>query len=593
MQLALLDWLIIVGFLAFSVGAGMVLSRRGSRSIDDYFVSGRRLPWWLAGISMVATGFAIDTPLGITGLVAGQGIQGVWYAWAAIMGGAGVFGAFIFAALMRRSRVVTLAELIELRYSGSEAAYLRLFKAIYIGILANAITLGWVIKAVFTVCESILPAWDPMIVLGGVLLFTLVYTALSGMWGIAATDFLQYFISTAGSLTLAYFAIRHVGGVGGILEGMATRYGPQEAVTRLQFLPRWGTDFFVTFVVFMTLKWWVDMPGAISQRVLSSRDERHASMATMFFATVHFAMNYWPMILVALVSLIVYPELEHAEHGYPLLMVRLLPTGLLGLMLAAMMAAFMSTVDTHINMGASYIVKDIYQRFLVPEASRKHYVWAGRAATVLMLGFAVGIALNLDSVKDAWYTLTLLFAGYGFVTVARWFWWRVNAWSEISAMLGSFGFSMLVRHLLRPSFPELFDTFGWRFLVIFAGSTIVWVTVTLCTKPSAEQKLVSFCQRVKPYPLLWGPIRKNHPEIEWSPFLGLSALHFLIAAVMIYGVCFGLGHLLFQHYVRAVALLAVAAASGAAIALTWRYRAYERPDEAEVECAVKVEPGVR
>lgn len=581
MRLSPLDWSVLTGFLAFSVTAGVFLSKKAGRSIDEYFVSGRSLPWWLAGISMVATGFAIDTPLGITGLVAANGIKGVWYAWAAVMGGAGVFGAFIFAALMRRSRIVTLAELIELRYGGWEASALRVLKACYIGILANAITLGWVIKAVYTMCEAVLPGWDAHLVLGALLMFTLAYTALSGMWGIAATDSLQYVISTVGSIALAIFAVRHVDGIGGITEGLAARYGAQEATVRLGFFPQWGTDFFVTFVVFMTLKWWVDMPGAISQRVLSSRNEKHASIATLFFATVHFGMNYWPMILVALVSLAVYPDLARPEYGYPMLMVKLLPTGLLGLMLAAMMAAFMSTVDTHINMGASYMVKDIYQRFIVRDADRKHYVWAGRVATVLMLGIAVVIALKLDSVKDAWYTLTLLFAGYGFVTVARWFWWRVNAWSEFSAMMGSFGFGMLVRHVLRPTWPEVFDAFGWRFLVVFAGSTVVWITTTLLTRPCDEDKLVAFCRKVKPYPLLWGPIAKNHPEIEWSPSLGVAVVHFLLAAVAIYCTCFGIGYLLFGRTLTGAGLLAGAAATTAIIAGTWRYRSYENPDEGD------------
>jgi Na+/proline symporter len=571
MKLSILDWLVIGAFLCVSLALGLYFSRKASRGIDDYFVSGRSLPWWLAGISMVATAFAIDTPLGITGLVAGRGIQGVWFAWAAVIGGAGAFGAFIFAALLRRSRVVTLAELIELRYAGTRAKYLRVFKAVYIGILANAITLGWVIKAVYTVFEALFPAWDPNLVLGGILLFTLVYTAVAGMWGIAATDFVQYVISTVGSVVLAIYAMRYIGGIEGIAAGFTQRYGAQEAAVRLRFFPQLGTDFFVTFVVFMTLKWWGDMPGAITQRVLSSKNERHASGATLFFSTVHFALNYWPMILVALVSLAVYPDLANPEQGYPMLMARLLPAGFLGLMLAAMTAAFMSTIDTHINMGASYIIKDLYQRFLVPEASRSHYVWASRIATVLMLLFAVVIALNLQSVRQAWYYLSLLFSGYGLAAVARWFWWRVNAWSEITALGASLLFSLTANLILAPAIP-LFAGFGPKFAVVFLASSAAWIGVTLVTPPEPEPHLVRFCKAVAPYPLFWGPIRAAHPDIRWSRGLGAAAAQFLIAAAMIYAICFGVGYLLFGRMALAAVLCGGALIAAGALLVLWRRR---------------------
>ncbi len=571
MKLAALDWIIIGGFLTASLALGLFFSRRASRGIDDYFISGRRLPWWLAGISMVATAFAIDTPLGITGLVAGRGIPGVWFAWAAVIGGAGAFGAFIFAALLRRSRVVTLAELIELRYAGARASYLRLFKALYIGILANAITLGWVIKAVYTVFEALFPAWNPNVVLGGILLFTLGYTAVAGMWGIAATDCVQYCISTVGSIVLAFYAMQHVGGVEGVVSGFTERYGAQEAAIRLSFFPRMGSEFFATFVVFMTLKWWGDMPGAITQRVLSAKDERHASAATLFFSTVHFALNYWPMILVALASLIVFPELTNAEQGYPMLMARLLPPGFLGLMLAAMMAAFMSTIDTHINMGASYIIKDVYQRFLVPNASRTNYIWASRGATVLMLAFAVTIALNLQSVRQAWYYLSLLFSGYGLAAVARWFWWRVNAWSEITALVASLAFSLIANHVLAPHFAP-FNSFGPKFAFVFLTSSAAWIIVTFITRPEPEPHLVRFCKAVHPYPLFWSHVRQNHSDIRWSRGLGIAIAQFLIGAAMIYGICFGAGFFLFNRPKAAAILWLAALVAAATLIILWRRR---------------------
>ena len=564
-----IDLAIITAFIAVSVGAGIVLSRKATKNIESFFVTGRSLPWWLAGVSMIASAFAIDTPLGITDMVAANGIKGVWYAWSFILGGAGALGAFIFSSLLRRSRIITTAELVELRYGGRSAAALRIFKACYFGILSNCLVMAWVMKAVTIFSEAVL-GWSSIHVLGAMLLFTLIYTAMAGMWGIVVTDFFQYFISTAGSLSLAIIAVRHIGGIDGLVAGLGDRYGAEGAAAMLQFLPRQGTPFFVTFIVFILFKWWGNPPEAINQRIVSAKNEKHASFATLLFATVHFALNYWPMILVALVSLVVFPDLprEQASHGYARLIVELMPTGLLGIMLAALLAAFMSTIDTHVNVGAAYIINDIYKRFLKKDGSRKHYVRAGQLGTALVLLIAVVISCFLESVGQAWYYLAMLTAGYGFVIVARWFWWRINAWSEISAIASSFTGSIIASLVL----PRMFENihFGVKFLFILTFCTLSWTTVTLLTRPEDEEKLHSFCRLVKPYRFGWKPIASRYDDIDWNPFLGRHVLHFFLGAAGIFSLCFGTGHLIFQHYLLGATLCIVAAISGTTILATWR-----------------------
>ncbi|MCG6916989.1 MAG: Na+:solute symporter [Deltaproteobacteria bacterium] len=574
MNLPTLDWIIILAYLAASLLVGFCFSKRALRSVDDYFVSGRVLPWWLAGMSMIASAFAIDTPLGITGLVAKDGIPGVWYAWSFVLGGAGALGAFVFASLLRRSEIITTAELIELRYDGPAAAFLRGFKGVYFGIFANAVTLGWIIKAVWTISGVVAPTIDRQLLLGVILLVTLTYTAASGLWGIAATDLIQFLIGSLGSITLAVLAWNHIGGIGNIIDGFVSRYGAGPAAERLSFFPTVGTPFFVTFLVFVTLKWWGNPPPAITQRIISAKNEKHASFSTMFFAVVAFGLNYWPMILVAMVSLIVYPNLEVPEAGYAMLILKLLPSGLLGLVLASLVAAFMSTVDTHINFGAAYMVNDLYRRFIKKKASEKHYVRASQISTVLMLLVAVVIAYNLDSVSDAWYYISMLTAGYGIVIVVRWFWWRVNAWAEIAALASSGVGSTL----LSPKFgkalgywdhiPQL--EWQYRFMIVVAFCTVSWVLVCFLTKPTAEEHLKRFCAKVKPFPTLWGPIYKKNPDLDWNPHFTRACLNWVLGAATVYCFCFGTGHLLFLNFTYGFLLLALAAILGIIILIIWK-----------------------
>ncbi|MFP4474381.1 MAG: sodium:solute symporter family protein [Desulfatibacillaceae bacterium] len=573
MKLSTLDWTIIAVYLAISLGLGLYFSRRALKSVDDYFVSGRHLPWWLAGMSMIASAFAIDTPLGITGMVAAHGIPGVWYAWSFAMGGAGALGAFVFAALLRRSEIITTAELIELRYDGKPAAFLRGFKGVYFGIFANAVTLGWIIKAVWTISVVVAPEMNRHLVLGAILGFTLFYTVLSGLWGIAGTDFIQFIIGSIGSFTLAVFAYNHIGGMDELIAGFTARYGAAEAVTRLRFLPSAASAFFPTFIVFITLKWWGNPPPAITQRIISAKNEKHASFATLFFAVIAFGINYWPMILVALVSLVVYPELAQPEAGYAMLILKLLPTGIMGIMLASLIAAFMSTVDTHINFGASYMVNDLYRRFIKKDASKQHYVRASQVSTVLMLLVAVAVAYNLDSVKQAWYYMSMLTAGYGIVIVVRWFWWRVNAWGEIAALAAS----GLGSTLLSPKFAKwvgyyeyIPHDFAWRFLIVVGACTVTWLTVCLLTPPTDEQHLRRFCEKVRPFPTFWGPIYEKYPDLGWNPHFRRALLNWFLGTLAVFLCCFGLGHMLFQRWVLGGSLFGLAIAVSVLVYKAWR-----------------------
>jgi len=557
-----IDITIIALYLLVTLVLGIFFSRRGTRSIQEFLVTGRRLPWWLAGMTMIASAFAIDTPIGITGMVARHGIPGVWYAWSFVLGGAGMLGAFVFSAMLRRSEIISPAEIVALRYDGSAATALRAFKAVYFGIIANAVTLGWIIKAVWTIAGVAVPDVNRDLLLAVILTFTLSYTAASGLWGIAATDFIQFIIGSIGSITLAWFAWEHIGGIDHLVDGLTQRYGAAETAMRLRFVPSVASPFFVTFLVFLTLKWWGNPPPAVLQRIIASRNEHHAAKATFFFALVAFGFNYWPMIFVALVSLVTYPDLVGAEAGYAMLIVDILPAGVLGMMLASLIAAFMSTVDTHINYGASYMVNDLYRRFIVRNASGKHYVRAAQVSTVLMLGIAVLFAYSMDSVSRAWYFMSMLTAGYGIVMVARWFWWRVNAKAEIAALaVSGTGSTLLSPRFARwAGYWEAIGEPGWatRFLVTVSVCTAMWVTVTLLTRPASEKTLERFCRKVKPFAVGWGPVVRAHPDIEWNRRFGRVCLQWAGGTAALFCFCFGIGHLMFLRFTIAAILLACA-----------------------------------
>ncbi|MBD3420575.1 MAG: hypothetical protein GF398_10705 [Chitinivibrionales bacterium] len=558
MNLHFLDLTIIALYLVLTVALGLYFSRKGTASMQDFFVSGRNLPWWLAGMTMIASAFAIDTPIGIAGMVAKHGIPGVWYAWSFVLGGAGMLGAFVFSAMLRRSEILSPAEIAELRYDGKAAAVLRGFKGVYFGIIVNAWTLGWILKAVLTISQAVAPDINSYLILSIILLLTVLYTAASGLWGIAATDLIQFVIGSIGSITLAVFAWKHTGGIGQVVGGMVDKYGEADAVMRLRFLPRMASPFFATFIVFITLKWWGNPPPAILQRIISSKNEHHASKATFLFAITAFGFNYWPMIFVALAAQVMYPELSvgeaYAGIGYARVVVDILPVGLLGLMLASLIAAFMSTVDTHINYGASFMINDLYKRFIAPDKDQKHYVRASQVATVVMLLIAVGVAAIQDSVASAWLMMSMMTAGYGVIMVLRWFWWRINAWTELSslAVAGAGSFIMYL--------PGIKSALPWeyRFVIVFGASLLCSLMMTYATRPTAMERLERFCRKVKPFPHFWGPVAREFPDIQWNPHFGITCLRWGGGTVALFSFCFGVGQCMFLRWFAGCCLLAVA-----------------------------------
>jgi len=562
--LATADWIVIVTYLTISMGVGLIWSKKAGESMTDFFLSGRTLPWWLAGVSMAATNFSIDTPLAITRYVAQQGIGGVWFFWSNAIGA--LLAVFLFSRLWRRAEVITDAELIELRYSGRSAAGLRLLKGLYFGVFINCYVLGWVLKAVIKVMSAVTSV-DPLLVLAVAVVVALVYTLSAGLKGVVWTDFFQYGVGLVGSIVLAVFALDAVGGVHGLTEKLTAGYGDGAEVTR--FVPHFGERAdpdgagpwipLSVFGVYLLIQPWAnkysDGGGKHIQRMMACRTEGHAQGASMLFAGLNFAIQIWPWIITALCAMVLLPGLEDTEMGYPLLMAKLLPAGVLGLLVVTLLGAFMSTVDTHLNLGAAYLVNDIYKRFMRPDADERHYVLASRIAMLVILAAAILIALNIDSIGDAWKFILSFASGAGLTWILRWFWWRPNAWTEISAMLTS-GVSATVLQLVYPDMP-----YTTKLPIIVAISTAVWVVVTYLTAPVDEDRLVAFVRRVRPGSPGWRRITTPH-GITPTPFLGRGLTDAVIGAVCLFSFNFAVGNAIFARPGLAVGLALLGVAAG-------------------------------
>lgn len=562
MGLALIDWVIIGLYLALSLGIGLHFSRRASKDMGEYFLSGRNLPWWLLGTSMVATTFGADTPLAVTEYVRTDGIWRNWFWWNAALGG--LLSVFLFSRLWVRARVLTDNELIELRYSGRPAAILRAFKAGYFATIYNFIVMGWVTQAMATVLHVTLGIpremqWLSISICG---VIALVYTVLSGLWGVVATDLFQFVLAMVGSIILALFSLEQVGGIAELkvkvaqMGGSTLFFFPPLETHALNgggpATPFWDTSFF-TFMVFLLIMWWAthhaDGGGYIIQRMLAAKSEGHSLLGTLWFNLAHHAIRPWPWIIVALVSMVILPEYKDKE-AYPAAINAFLPPGLRGLLVASFMAAFMSTITTHINWGSSYFINDIYRRFLVKSSSERHYVFVSRIAGVVLMAVAGVVASRMDSISTAWEFLAPMAAGIGLVLILRWFWWRINAWSEISALLAS----LIINFLL----VALGVKVQHRFVLLVPLSIIVWVTVTLLTRPEPKEKLVEFYKRVRPGGF-WRPIQEELPGLE-KGMLGWGFLvEWLSGVALIYGATFGIGKLIFQEYGQGLILLGIAA----------------------------------
>jgi len=513
--MAPVDWIIVVGYLAAALAVGIVFARRAGGSTDEFFISGRNLPWWLAGTSMVATSFASDTPLAVTGWVRSSGISFNWLWWSFAIGG--MFSVFLLSRLWRRAEVVTDVQLTEMRYGGRPAAALRGFRAAYMALPVNCITLAWVIVGMKKVMETLL-GFHPAASVAVCLVLTLVYAVLSGFWGVVVTDLLQFVLAIGGSVALAVIAVRHAGGLAALRESAEAASPLGERL--LHFFPRppegatpfdgafWTGPIFA-FCVFLFVQWWAnknaDGGGVVVQRMASARDERHSLLATLWFNIANYALRPWPWIIVALASVVMLPGAE-GEAAYPEMIKTLAPAGLAGVMVASFLGAFMSTVDTHLNLSAAYLVNDFYRRFIVKDAGERHYVFVSRVVSVAVMIAAGGIALAADSISGLFQFLLAFTSGIGLVLVFRWFWWRLNAWSEITAMAAS-GIVAIGLYAAR---SLGFQTLGrlsnqWILYVTVLASTAVWVPVTFLTKPVPRERLVEFYRKVRPWGA-WGPV---------------------------------------------------------------------------------------
>ncbi len=565
-QITPLDWAVVALYFLFNLGVGLYYRSRARSSVDEFFLSGRDVPWWLAGTSMVATTFAADTPLAVTGMVAVGGIAGNWLWWCFVA--SGMLTVFFYARLWRRSGVMTDIEFAEIRYAGKPAAFLRGFRAVYLGIPINCIILGWVNKAMVDILMLVLGVTQIQ-ALGlvlGIMAITCFISALSGLWGVLVTDLFQFAIKMGMVIVLAVYAVRAVGGIDAMKQKL-----PRPA---LSFVPDLNSAWMplIAFLVYISLNWWATWyPGAepggggyIAQRMFSARDEKNSLLATLWFNVAHYAVRPWPWILVALVSLILFPGLDKPETGYIRVMIQVLPPSLRGLMIAAFAAAYMSTIATQLNWGASYLVNDFYRRFCQPAASQQHLVTASRIATVFLMLVSVAVTANLDSIAGAWKLLLVTGAGTGGVLLLRWYWWRINAWSEVSAMLSAFVVSVALQVGFGLNTDKPVD-FAWLMIVTVAITTVVWLAVTFMTSPEPEDVLVKFYRRTRPSGAGWAPMARLAPEVEPAGDGLANLLDWIAGCMLIYGVLFGTGKLLLHETAPGLALLAVGAAGMAII----------------------------
>jgi Na+/proline symporter len=519
---------------------------------------------------MVATTFAADTPLVVTGLVARNGIAGNWLWWNMVA--SGMLTVFLFARLWRRSGVTTDIELAELRYSGRPAAFLRGFRSLYLGVMMNCIILGWVNLAMVKILGLVLGVSkaEALWVVVGIIVLTSLISSLSGLWGVLVTDMFQFAVKMGMVVVLAVAAVHAVGG----MEAMKFALIRDKGGAFLSFVPDLHSAWMpaVTFFVYIAVNWWASWyPGAepggggyVAQRMFSARDERNSLLATLWFNVAHYALRPWPWVLVGMASVILYPHLQDPETGYIRVMIDYLPASLRGLMVAAFAAAFMSTVGTQLNWGASYLVNDFYRRFLNRAASDRHYVTASQVATVLLTAVSAAVTWYMDSIGGAWKYLIATGAGTGAVYILRWYWWRINAWSEVSAMVSAAATSFALQRFFGFDSDEPV-AFAHMIMITVAVTTAVWLAVTLLTAPESDATLLRFYRKVRPSPAGWRPVMKLAPEVPVSHDLGWNLLDWLCGCVMVYGALFGIGRIVLDETIPGLALLGIASLAGGVI----------------------------
>ena len=565
MELSFIDWVIIFSFFAIFIVIGLFFTKRSGKNSEEYFLSGRNMPWWLLGTSMVATTFSADTPNLVANIVREDGVSGNWVWWAFLI--TGMMTVFFYARLWRRSEVLTDLEFYELRYSGKEAIFLRAFRALYLGVFFNVMIMATVCLAGIKI-GGILLGLSPFECVFYSSIITVFYSSLGGLRTVIITDLIQFVLAMVGSIWACVYLVNleEIGGLNQLISNDLIS-------DKLNFLPDFNDyeTLITVLIIPIAVQWWaVWYPGAepggggyIAQRMLSAKDERNAINATLFFNIAHYAVRPWPWILIALASLIIYPSLSDIESAFPNVdssiighdiaypaMLSKLPSGLLGIVLASLSAAFMSTISSHLNWGASYISIDFYKRFIYSEASEKEIVLVGRISTVFLMILAGFVALELNDALDAFQILLQIGAGTGSIFLLRWFWWRVNAYSEITGMSVSFLVAIYFHSIHERIFGFTFESHYELVLSVFI-TTLSWILVTLLTKPTENSRLFEFYKKIKPYGIGWNKFLKNNnidvknKELKESPMSDLLSM--FLGIVIVYSGLFGTGYLLYGN----------------------------------------------
>jgi solute:Na+ symporter, SSS family len=586
MTLSILDWSLIILYFGISLWIGLRGFSKSGSSASEFFLSGRNMPWWLLGVSMVATTFSCDTPNLVTDIVRQNGVAGNWAWWAFLL--TGMLTVFVYARLWRRSGVMTDLEFYELRYSGREAAFLRGFRAVYLGVFFNVMIMATVSLAAIKIGRVMFDV-SPVTTLVFAAVITVIYSSIGGFRAVLLTDFFQFFVAMAGSVGAAIVVLGRPE-----VNGLHNLMTNPNVSDKLSILPDFTdtTTLVPLLVVPLAVQWWsVWYPGAepggggyVAQRMLAAKDEQHAMGATLLFNIAHYALRPWPWIIVALGSLVLFPTLEDIraafpnveankighDLGYPAMMT-LMPAGLLGIIVASLAAAYMSTIATHLNWGSSYVVNDVYKRFIRPDASEKQLVMTGRISTVLLMVLASLVALALESALSAFNILLQIGAGTGLLFILRWFWWRINAWSELAAMVLSFVVAVTLQAVD-------FGLESWQELILgVAITTVGWVAVTLFTKPSAHQTLLSFYRLIKPEAAGWKPVVERavregalRPDEVVTGKLSGQVLMMLIGCLTVYGALFSVGYFLYGNTLPGLLAGAIALGGGFVMFRLWR-----------------------
>jgi solute:Na+ symporter, SSS family len=639
MALTSTDWIVIIGYLIANLLIGVYYRRRASGNTEDFFISGRDVSWWLAGTSMVATTFAADTPLFVCGLVARQGIAGNWIWWGYCVGG--MLTVFFFARYWRRAEILTDVQFVELRYGGKPAAFLRGFKSVYLGLFMNCFILGWVTRAMVSIITVLLgpaiaegrvlqvgigshvlhftlhdPTWTALMICVFILIpFTGLYTFIGGLWGVLVTDLFQFVLKMAMIIVLAWVAVAEIGGMQAlqlhlqVISDNARRAGLQVS-DPTAFLPDFHLGLttsalwtlpVLTFIVYLGMQWWLAWyPGAepggggyVAQRMFSAKDEKNSLGATLWFNIAHYALRPWPWVVTGLVAIVAYspygglhPSADFAqnpEQGYVMVLRDYLPPALRGLMVAAFLAAFMSTIGTQLNWGSSYLVNDLYKRFFVRTATEKHYVRISKIFTVLLVLGSGYTAMKLHSINEGWQLVLNIGFGTGAVYILRWYWERINAWSEIAAMAAA---ALMSIGLSRISFVGTdAQVYAKTALITGLVTTIAWIVATFVTDPESDETLVSFYKRVHPTVYGWKRIAKMVPELPQVRDVASNAFNWAMGVILVYGCLFGIGKLVFGEWGWGLLLLAIAGVAGYLIFWDLSRRGWASWSGAEVPAA--------